>query len=533
MKQWISKIKSVPAGWWAAAAVLLVLAVRWAKKISGLDDIGISGNYPAVPSMAVVLAVLSVIALSGILVYALRTKNFTVHRMYLICGLLVGSLYLLVFPPLSAPDEWAHYISAYKISNYLTGTPAVDENGDIMVQEDEMSEYLQELPDAGDYQYYWSNFLGKETSDVMVSCGNGGVNTFVGAYVPQALGITFARVLGLNYVSRIMFGRLFNLIFSVLAISLAIKWIPFGKKMMFGICMLPMTLHELASNSYDAWILAISMLFIAYCMKLSYEKEQVENRDVTILAVLIGLLAPCKIVYAPIIGLCLLIPKQKFGSTKRWFAAAGIVLGALVVMMLLVNAKVLFGYLNADVSDSHLSWAGEPSYTFGYFLENPMALVQIMLNTLNGGLTANYGVVSYFMTMLGFSLGHLDPNLQMPNLFFLIVVLLLGFSFLPAADEPKVLRKGNKWWMLFLVAVVVFLTMFSMLVGWTPISSGVILGVQGRYFLPILPLGAIVLFRDGNLVIKKDHQKLFCVAYAVFHVFLMAQMFGQVVSAGL
>lgn len=524
-KQLINKITPAHRGWAAGAAVLLLLALRWAKKIAGLDDIGITGSHPAVPSMAVAMAVLAVVSLAAILVYVLRAKHFSLHRMYLLCGILLGSLYLFILPPLSTPDEWAHYATAYKVSNYLMGTDAVSEDGYIMIQEEEMEGNALALPDADEYQYYWENYLGRETSDVMVPSNQRGNETFMASYLPQALGITFARVLGLNFASRILFGRIFNLIWSVLAVSLAIRLMPFGKKILFGVGMLPMTLHELASNSYDAWIVGFSLLFIAYCMKLAYEKEKVDKKDVAILACLIGLLAPCKIVYAPIIGLCLLIPRDKFGDNKRWMTSAAVVLGALVVMMLLVNGQILGGYLDAEVSDNYVGWADEQGYTFSYFLEHPIELPVIMLNTLK------VSGMFYLKTMLGWRLGQLDPVLQIPELFFLLLVLLLVFSFIPVADERRVLRRGNKWWMLVLIGAIGFLTMFSMLVAWTPTSSEVITGVQGRYFLPVLPLGAMVLFTDGNLVLKKDNEKLLSVTYAVFQLFLLAELFGQVLVA--
>lgn len=522
LKRQFDRLRQIRPGWPAAAAVVLLLVVRWVKKISGFDELGITAGYPAVPGAAVAVTVISAAVLAAVSIYVLRAKQFSLHRMYLLCGLLVGSLYLVVLPPLSAPDEWAHYISAYKISNYLTGTEAVNEEGYIMVQAEEMSANAGALLDAGEYQYFWENYLRGETNNQMVPSNQKGNQTFIASYVPQALGITLARILNLNFASRILFGRIFNLIWSVLAVSLAIKWIPFGKKIMFGVAMLPMTLHELASNSYDAWIIAFSLLFIAYCMKLAYEKERVENRDIAVLACLIGLLAPCKIIYTPLIGLCLLIPREKFGELKRWAVSAAVVLGAVIVMMLLVNGQILGGYLDAEVSDNYVGWADEQGYTFSYFLEHPIELPLIMLNTLKTS------ALFYVNTMLGWRLGQMDPNLQMPNLFYLLLIVLLLFCFLPVLEEKKMFRKGNKAWMLVLIGAVVFLGMYSMLVAWTPISSDVITGVQGRYFLPVLPLGAMVVFSEGNIVLKRDNEKLLSVAYAAFHLFFLAEIFGQV-----
>ena len=522
VKQCLDKCKKIPAGWAAAIAVLAVAAFRWIKKISGLEVLGLPAEYDQIKPMAIGVGIFSVLALGRIFVYALQEKKFSLHRMYLICALYLGTLYMVILPPMSAPDEWAHYTTAYKISNHLMGEDAVNEDGYIMVQLEELSSGVVPHPTAKEYQYFWENYLGKEPYDEMLPSNQRGNQTFLASYVPQALGITLARICHLNFATRMLFGRVFNLIWSVLAVALAIKLMPFGKKILFAVGLLPMTLHELASNSYDAWIIALSMLFIAYCMKLAYEKERVENRDVAILACLIGLLAPCKIVYAPIIGLCLLIPKEKFGNIKRWMISAGIVLGALVVMMLIVNGQTLLWYTEADVSDNFVSHAGEQGYTFTYFLERPLELPAIMFNTLK-----ICGMV-YLKTMLGWRLGQMDLNLQIPDLLFIILVILMIAFFIPQAEEPKVFRKGNKVWMIVLIGAVSFLTMFSMLVAWTAISSEVITGVQGRYFLPMLPLGAMVLFRDGSLVAKRNNDRLLCAAFAVYHIFLLAEMFGQV-----
>lgn len=531
MKQWMTKLRAIPCAWTGAAVLVLALAAWWIKKISGLSGMGITVDYPAVPSMAVVMMLLSLIALGAALAYGLRAKNFCLHRMFLICGLLIGSLYLFIFPPLSVPDEWAHYVSAYKISNQLLGVEAVDENGHVMVQEEEKTADVEAFPDAGEYQYFWTNYFGRETGDKMVSSGKGANGAYALPYLPQALGITIARVLGFNFATRILFGRIVNLVWSVLAISVAIKWMPFGKKVLFAVAMLPMVLHELASNSYDAWIVAFSLMFIAYCMKLGYEKERVENRDVAMLAGLICLLAPCKLVYTPLIGLCLLIPREKFGQRRRWLISAAIVLGSVVLVMFLINGRIMGNYVEEGTTGNIIGWAGEEGYTITYFLNDPLAFPKIIWNTFT--VSDMSFSKDYFHTMFGRVLGWLDPNLRMPTLYYQGLILLVFAHFVTVDGERRVFRKGNKLWMLALIAAVIVLVMTSMLLSYTPLSSPYIIGVQGRYFLPVLPLVALVAFKDTGLVVKKDYEKLLSALYAVFHAFLLVQMFGQVITVHL
>lgn len=524
-------IKEAPKPWIVAAVVILFVIFRWGKKILGLDSLGITTDYPAVSGMAVMMLVLSVIALAVIFWYVLRAKEFRLDKMYLRCGLLLGALYLFILPPLCAPDEWAHYVTAYKVSNQILGVETFDEEGEVLVQEEEMQANDGAFPEAEQYQYFWTHYLGKETGDEMVSSGKGPNGYYMLPYFPQAIGITVARIFNLNFATRILFGRICNLVWAVVAVALAIKWMPFGKKILFCIGMLPMALHELASNSYDAWIIAFSMMFIAYCMKLAYEKTAVDKRDITVLAVLIALLAPCKVVYAPLIGLCLLIPKEKFGNTKRWVISASIVLGAVVVITLLFSGKMLGSYVTEDSTEHFIGWAGEPGYTISYFLEHPMDFPRIIWNTLTIG---DMGLPkNYLKEMLGRVLGWLDVNLEMPQMYYLALITLVLGHFVSFDGEAKVFRRGNKLWMTVLIAVIFLLVMTSMLLSHTPISQAHVHGVQGRYFLPILPLAALVIFKDVGLVVKKDRQKLLSAAFAVFHVLLMAQLFGQVITVHL
>ena len=524
-------IKEVPKSWIAAAIVLLFVIFRWGKKILGLDSLGITTDYPAVSGMAVMMLVLSVIALAVIFWYVLRAKEFRLEKMYLRCGLLLGALYLFILPPLCAPDEWVHYVTAYKVSNQILGVEPLNEEGEVMVQEEEMQAKDGAFPDAEQYQYFWTHYFGKETGDELVSSGKEPNGYYMLPYLPQAIGITVARIFNLNFATRILFGRICNLVWAVVAISLAIRWMPFGKKILFGVAMLPMVLHELASNSYDAWIVAFSMMFIGYCMGLAYEKATVAWQDVAILAGLIALLAPCKIVYTPLIGLCLLIPKAKFGDTKKWLVSAAIVLSAVVVIMLLFNGKILGNYVTEDTSENIIGWAGEPGYTISYFLEHPMEYPRIIWNTLTIG---DMGIPkNYLKEMLGRVLGWLDLNLEMPQMYYLALVTLLLSHFVSVDGETKVFRRGNKLWMTVLIAAVFLLVLTSMLLSHTPISQAHVHGVQGRYFLPILPLMALVIFKDVGLVVKKDRQKLLSAAFAVFHVLLMAQLFGQVITVHL
>ena len=56
-------------------------------------------------------------------------RKMTLEALFAVSVLCLGGIYSLVLPPLSAPDEVSHYISAYECSNRLMGLPSVNEKG--------------------------------------------------------------------------------------------------------------------------------------------------------------------------------------------------------------------------------------------------------------------------------------------------------------------------------------------------------------------------------------------------------------------
>lgn len=62
---------------------------------------------------------------------------------------------MLVLPPLSAPDEISHYVSAYQLSSRMLGAPSNDQYGYVLVRsrdwaaEDVYGSYRYEVGDDG------------------------------------------------------------------------------------------------------------------------------------------------------------------------------------------------------------------------------------------------------------------------------------------------------------------------------------------------------------------------------------------------
>lgn len=496
--------------------------------------------------------------------YLLFRRRCCLETVFVFTALILGVLYLYILPPLSAPDEARHYISAYQLSNRMMGLPATAEDGKVPVREEDWfaedscwdfdpyvtesgtlatdedgadgAKVLGQVLTAETYRLIHEKGMaweeprlahgGENESDIVY--GNGTVLsnhhpvvTTPLAYVMPALGITLARLIGLNSTGLLYMGCLFNLLMFVSVTYLAMRRMPFGKEVLFGVTLLPMVIQLSASFSYDIFIMAGIFYFTAHCLYLAYEAEWVRPADILILALVMAIVGPCKMIYTVFMGLCLLIPVRKFHGWGKWAVSAGCVLAAWVAAMILINSQTVASY--ATETENYIDWAGEAGYSLTMLIHQPIRCAQLFFNTVVW--QAEY----WHMTVIGAYLGNIDTVLDVPYLVVVLFTLgLLGLVF-RKPGENLVFTGRKRIWIWFLCLLCAGAAMFSMLLAWTPVSSRIICGVQGRYFLPFLPI-FLMSVKNDTVVLTKDRNRqilyLMCGAnaYVVMRIFSIVCM---------
>ena len=514
--------------------------------------------------------ILSVAALLLILVSGiyLNITKFSIVKIYPVVMLIFGLGYMYVFPAMSAPDEIAHFISAYKISNKMLGKQATVKDGHVIIRaqdlwiEDVDGEYTFDkskseeekvlIPEEGSHGKIISSKLEETSYKVFYGEGNirgtdnyisfGGkdyekaqslhapVNTIPSVYFLPATGITVARIMGLNSIYLVLFGRTANLILFILLGTLGIYFLPRFKEFIFLVSLLPTTIELAASYSYDAVMISSMIFFASYVFYLAHEKKDFDIKDLVIVSLIAGLVLPCKMVYFPMLLLLFSIPLYKFkfrgkvdAKIKKeniafFLASAVVVLLSWVFAMYLVNRATVVGYSTSTTSS--LEWAGEESYTIGYLLHNKLKAVKLFYNTLL--LQLEY----YHKTMFGAYLGHADDVVGIPYIGFLVLNIGMIFSVFGEAKEKQLLVKER---VLTGISIffVVFLVLLSMLIAWTPISSEFIEGVSGRYFIPIL-LPLLMICRNNKIVIKDETKRNIIFLFILINAISLLKIFSTV-----
>jgi uncharacterized membrane protein len=434
---------------------------------------------------------------------------------YPVVLVILGVFYLVALPPFTAPDEAVHFVSAYRLSSTLIGKPAVadqdflenstkeekdriNQGANVLVRDGDDVYGFESEPGQFAYNKVFTQFFSKDSSQGLTVRSEVPVNTFPVVYLPQAIGIALARVFHMGYVPMVMIGRLFNLLAFTAMSYFAYRIMPFKKEVIMAVSALPMTLHLAASYSYDSSFIGLSMMFVAWCFYLAFEKDKITIKDVVILALLLILLEPGKIVYLPLAGICLFIPSAKFQSKKQYWISFVCVLGGMLLAVFLVNKLVLSIW--STRTESYVGWSEAAGYTLSDVLSRPYDIVMVYYKTFVTQL--DY----YLVTMLGGFLGNLDPNLTVPPFCLLLLCYGLFVSVVRREGEEVPFKSWQKWFTLLLVFLSACLVLASMLLGYTPREMDYIVGIQGRYFIPLLPLVLLPIF-DKRLVLKVDLRK--------------------------
>ena len=378
-------------------------------------------------------------------------KGARMYRAYAFSAMVLGVLYLAVMPGLSAPDELSHYSTAYRISSNmmledplirpagLTAVRAVDYpledmNGvkTPLVPDDEESvpEVLGNPVKQTTYRAVkdWDKRYAFSTKPVASAIPD--VHTTPVFYLPQAIGFSIARALGLGTMGLLFLGKFLNLCCYVALTALAVRTTPLGKGWFAAAGLLPMSVSLAASLSYDAGLIGTVFLFTALIFKLAYGAEEIRARELFALCALAALFGPCKLVYAPLILLLWLVPARVFGGGGKKLLCFLILLLSLIAAVLAVNADVLEAYFFPAVAEQAGNVSADmrhAGFTAAELFSHPLFTLRMLLNSFAAC------ILTWGGEMIGTKLGNLDPLLGASGLQTLFFA--LGLFCLTVADS--------------------------------------------------------------------------------------------------
>jgi uncharacterized membrane protein len=277
------------------------------------------------------------------------------------------------------------------------------------------------------------------------------------------------------------------------AVYVSIRLLPFGKWILFAVALIPMFVAASVSMSADAVTFAITILFIALVLRLAFtgSKPSIKNAlPLIALALTVGLV---KQAHIPILLLLVLLPmcNQNYRNKKIFAILIATGLGAFSLF--------IFWYMKTSGIVINFDPSIQPELQKQFVLHNPIEFAKILIRTY---FTNNSN--GFIIGMFG-NFGWLTVTL--PMLFIILsaslLILSTGIRNKGELIMKDLLRdiKKSVWFRVALIGTFVLVTVIvsaALYLYWTPYQFGSVLGIQGRYFLPILPLLLIPFINQKN-----------------------------------
>jgi uncharacterized membrane protein len=295
--------------------------------------------------------------------------------------------------------------------------------------------------------------------------------------LPQAIVMRLGRSANAPALPVFYACRFAGFLSYLILIWLALRRIPFGKGILLVLALSPMALFQAATVTPDAISNGIAFLFIAGTLKLAEAKE-IDWKKWGTLVLLIFLLFLAKVNLTTLILLpFLLIPPARF-TQKRIYA---LLLGITAILFLLEVAG--WNIIATSRSNALLANDANAGAQLRYILDHPLVFPTILLkDPFIHGWAYLQGWIN------GYGYLYWTPP-QIVSIFFLLS---LGAALLIDSTHEQVNKKDQ----------VVFLLVFSagylatavpLYLTFTTVGLNQLLGMQGRYFIPLAVLPVLIL----------------------------------------
>ena len=441
--------------------------------------------------------------------YWVICKKRPLQQIFVVLALGLGVLYMLVYPSYAVNDENIHITStiarATAWENGKWDHPSEMQNIKIRVSE-QQEVYTGLKPTAGHYAYLFDTALDGEKSGTIDMTIEKTVG-FTIEYIPQICGILLARLLHLGQTPTLYLAQFMALVFYVACGYIAIRLSPFPE-LFTVIALFPMAVRSAGSFSYDSFINAVSLIYVALLLKFIYDAR---TSTITVWQLMLTfclgiILAPCKIIYIPLSLLLFAVPKEKWKKKRhRWFFIC-----TETAISIFVGIYMNTAVLTRSVSSGNTfgPW-GNLAYSMSDLVTHPFEMIRLTLSTM-----INQALNLVFMGVGG---------LQYVNIENTIVVgfILLALFSIPRQQSLIVTRK-QKLLYAFLWICVAGLG-YAAALTWTTVGSYYIMGMQGRYMIPLFPIlfligaGAFARQPERDVVL---YSNLVLHSYCILDIFL-------------
>lgn len=431
-----------------------------------------------------VVAMLSILLFDLFLIYI---TNDILKNTILICVTL-GIVFSISITINNQLDEKKHFLSTYSLAlgnisktNHTVDTSIADIERGLSIEN--FNKYFNEKP---------QNLLTKKYTAEDVR--DTPANYYVISYIPAAIGIFLAKTLGGSIADIYFAGRIFNVLGYAALIYLALTILPYKRKVFYVVAFMPMLLCLAGVYSPDGITFGVVSIFIAYCLKLYEQPDNIKIKEIIILLLTFLLMSIIKGTGYILVGLIIFIlPLIKIIKQNKKNMKYIILIA---ISMIAILGILFISTYSSEIHDGYGDPRSDGTDSKGqleYIINNPLEYIKTMWN--HGVFVfTNLDCLSFLNAPMFFGITYYKSFIIL--LFFILAVALM--------DNSKSYNIKNRIIFLLTFLAVFILTSTALYISYTRVGETYVNGYQMRYLFPIIPLFLMCL---SNKKLKYDETK--------------------------
>lgn len=501
MKQKLQKLVSCPLFYGLIIEFLLIL-LYFSNLNLKLNSLGIYQNKYNFVFLLVSISICTILFL--LLYFYNKNKKIKYDKLFLIVSIILGTFYLFISPLFTGSDEHNHFYRIYEITDGVLVTPAKDVIGSELPGSlyktfiNGSNEVVNRNVNIkyGDLKDMYKIPLNKEVKEQYgIGYEKEYSNTALYSplqYFPQIVGMFVGKALNLSPYLLGMLARLSNLIFYIAICTFAFKKLPKCKTLAFILMTSPTILSNATTLSADAFTNSLVFLFISCILYYCSNKQELDTKRKILLLFLSIMLASCKIVYLPLVMFLYLIPTDCFKTNKH---------KCLFITICLMMA-VIFGF-------GWMHFTGQ--YFDTYYVNTQTQKNAILSNPFHYMIVVIRTYCQEFWNLLGniFAGNNMyHSQLEIYSIVPFVYVILAVASIL-RENQKSYFSLKQKIFIVAVALIVIALISTAIYIQCTAnfieLNHSTIVGLQGRYFIPIILVLTMVV---GNINFKINDKLL-------------------------
>lgn len=427
------------------------------------------------------------------------------EHVFVVLGLIFGILLAFMNPPWQSNDEDRHFLHAYFISEgKILGTPRTDKVGGYLPRN-----LVETVNSFQGIAFYEGRKIdpSKETLAKQTALDESNKEFYHNfhfrenplAFIPYSIGIFAGKIINSNPVWLLYFARIAGLLVYLALMYLTIKLTPVFKSVFYLFGLTPMVLYQSSSVTYDMLSNSLSFLMVGIALYYAFTHEgELTWKNLLLFFLLAVAHRFSKNGYYLIPFIFFIVPRNKIGSNAKMA----------IMFIALAMASVIPSYTWWPLVQSASSGVVIPEMKKDFYvsmsenlslnLSAPVTFISnIIMNLFHFGKEWMGGVLGRF----GYAYAMMPEwFLAIHGIILIIVAFLDSSSKIVFSIYQKMVVAAVAFGSIALIILAFYLT--------SPVGASMVFGLQGRYFIPAVPVLLLLLYNSMNEKPRIYRQKM-------------------------